>query len=470
MATVDTIDELNAALAADYDLITLGANIEVADSIKIPADKEVTIDLCGYTLSQIKDDVSASHAFIDVKGMLTIENSIGDGKISFVDATPYTSDIGWASNTIRNDGVVIVNGGTIENLSSANVANFGYPHAIDCYQDSVTVVNGGTVKSANYDAIRMFCNSITLATEVVINGGTIVNRVSFQSPNNFRCYGILEINGGNFVTTDGVKGNVRLLNFSTDISNMKATVNGGTFDKGIYTQNYANCTIKTSDWLTVGNSVAVSTADELSAALANGGEIILVADIAVADKTFNVPSGKNVTLYMNGRTISGTFNNTSDTNKCLFSVNKASLTIDGEGVITMNTTGKDMAWNAMSCTICANGGDLTVNGTTIKNEGGTRMAYAIDTNPWNDSSNSVLDVVLNDAKVESTYFGIRVRDNGPYFVKVVANDSEIDDIWYQEYSSGNNVNTGNYGTLVEVILNNTTADTTYVNADILTIQ
>ena len=62
------------------------------------------------------------------------------------------------------------------------------------------------------------------------------------------------------------------------------------------------------------------------------------------------------------------------------------------------------------------------------------------------------------AKLKSTYRGIRVRDNGPYLAKLVATDSVIDEIWYQEYASGDNVNKGNYGVLVEVVLNNTTAD------------
>ncbi len=213
----------------------------------------------------------------------------------------------------------------------------------------------------------------------------------------------------------------------------------------------------------------VSDAVALTNALANGDNVVLAADINVSETTFSVPSGKTVVLNMNGKTISGTFNNTSNVNKNLFEVN-GNLTIDGEGVVTMNTTGINMGWNAMSCTFHVTGGDLTVNDTTIKNEGGTDMAYAIDTNPWNAANDAVLEVVLNNAKVESTYRGIRVRDNGPYLVKLVANDSDIDEIWYQEYSSGDNVNKGNYGILVEVVLNNTTCDTSRVNPTVLTIN
>ena len=99
------------------------------------------------------------------------------------------------------------------------------------------------------------------------------------------------------------------------------------------------------------------------------------------------------------------------------------------------------------------------------------MAFAIDTNPWNDKSNSVLNVELNNAKSKSPYRAIRVRDNGPYLVKLVANDCEIDYIWYQEYADGDNVNKGNYGLLVEVELNNTVVGTLkFNNQDVLTIK
>ena len=213
----------------------------------------------------------------------------------------------------------------------------------------------------------------------------------------------------------------------------------------------------------------VKTADALATALANGDNIVLGDNIDVAETTFTLPSGKTAVLDMNGKTISGTFNTTTNANKVLFEI-KGDLTIKGEGLITMNNTGVNMGWNAMTCTLYVNGGDLTVEDTTVTNKGGTDMAYAIDGNPWNPASNPVLDIVLNNVKVESTYRGIRVRDNGPYLFKLVANDSDIDEIWYQEYASGDNVNKGNYGVLVDVVLNNTTCDTSRVNPSVLTIN
>lgn len=309
MATIDTEAELREALAADYDRIQLGANIELTDSVVIPAGKTVTIDLAGYTVSQEKEQNSA-YAMIDNKGTLTIMDSVGNGKISYADVTAYTNDPGWASNTIRNEGVLIVNSGMIENVTSDEVMSYGYPHAIDAYQGSVTTINGGIVKSANYDCIRMFCNSESLATTVNINGGTIINRVSFQDPAANRAgYGVLNISGGKFITTDGVSANVRLLNFSNVSSNMKATVTGGTFDKGFKTQDIVNAGVKTSDWLTIpGGGIAVTNEAELQAALDNAadGDVIKFVANITGNVTATAKENVAVTIDGNGNTLNGT--------------------------------------------------------------------------------------------------------------------------------------------------------------------
>jgi len=253
-ALVSTAAELKTEMAKGGTVvltedIVLGAE---DDAIEVPAGVNTTLVLNGRKISQQKAQTDV-YAMIDNKGTLTIT---GEGTVSYADTTVYTADINYASNTIRNTGVLNIEGGVIENASSDNVRNYGYPHAIDVYEGSVTNITGGVVKSANYDSIRMFCNSVTKVTEVNISGGEIVNRITFQNPdNNYNTpgYGRLNISGGNFTTTDGVNANVRLLNFSKDFSNMKATITGGTFDKGVKTQNYTNVTVTMADWLTVKN-------------------------------------------------------------------------------------------------------------------------------------------------------------------------------------------------------------------------
>lgn len=309
LATIDTEAELLEALAGDFDCIALGSNVTITDTVEIPEGKTVAIDLMGYTMSQVNGQQTTGYAMILNKGDLTIEDSIGVGKISYTDTTPYTADPGWASNTIRNEGTLTVNGGTVENLTPEEVMNFGYPHAIDVYQGSVTTINGGTVKSLNYDSIRMFCNSTTEATKVVINGGTIVNRVSFQDPNSTNPgYGILEINGGNFITMNGVNANVRLLNFCANCSNMKATVTGGSFDKGFKTQDLASAGITTSDWLTyAGADEVVTNATELENAIANAqdGDVIALGSNVEAEIEADQKSDTRVVIDGKGNVFKG---------------------------------------------------------------------------------------------------------------------------------------------------------------------
>ena len=279
--------DFGAAVAAwnDGATLTLLRNVELTDTLTIPAGKAVTLDLNGRTISQKKAQTGA-YAMIANKGDLTVKDSVGTGKVSYADITEYTADVGYASNTIRNEGVLTIAGGTVENVSSDNVANYGYPHAIDAYQGSVTNITGGTVKSANYDSIRMFCNSTIEATTVNISGGTIVNRVSFQAPTSNKAdYGVLNITGGNFVTTAGVSANVRLLVFSTDLSQMKATISGGTFDKGVAISNFSGANVT---WTPITGG---TFGTDVSAYLADGYTLV-----ANADGTYTVVSANAVVV------------------------------------------------------------------------------------------------------------------------------------------------------------------------------
>ena len=236
--------------------IKISEDMVAESAIVIPASATVVLDLNGKTIGQ-ENAQTATYAMIENKGTLTIKDSVGGGKVSYADTTVYTADVNYASNTIRNDGTLTIESGIIENISSDNVMTYGYPHAIDVYPGSVTNIKGGTVKSVNYDCIRMFCNSTTVATTVNISGGNIINRVSFQNPSSNQAgYGRLNITGGTFTSTVD-KANVRLLNFSTDVSNMKAEITGGTFDKGVSTSNYSSWTANW-DWLTIGEGVTIN--------------------------------------------------------------------------------------------------------------------------------------------------------------------------------------------------------------------
>ena len=452
MATVDDLAELAEALAGDYDLIVLGANLVVDETIEIPAGKTVTIDLAGCAISSEKADLTTAYAVITNNGDLTIMDSIGNGKISFTDATPYTSDIGWASNTIKNLGTLTVNSGIIENNTSAEVMNFSYPHAIDAYQGSVTTINGGTVKSLNYDSIRMFCNSETLATTVNINGGTIINRVSFQDPAASRAgYGILNITGGEFVTTNGVTANVRLLNFSNVSGNMKATVTGGTFDAGFKTQDIVNAGVKTSDWLNYNGADAVVTnGNELADALANGGNVVLGADITGvnANTAITIAAGNNVTLDLNGHKITATADKTG--NQELFLV-KGTMTVKNGSfeLVAQNNQG----WGAMATVFDVTAGGVLKIDNVTADVSGTDMNFFVHLNNWGSAT-----LEMTNCDITTTYVAVRAFNSGYDMNTVTIKDCDFHNgrmFWVHNYTAEGQ---GDSTLTLDIYGNNNTSD------------
>lgn len=216
--------------------IKLENDVTLLEGVTVPAGKEITLDLNGHTVKQVKNQ-TAGHQMILNDGTLTIDDSVGTGKISY-------TDIGnggeYISDTIYNKGTLVINGGTIENLSSATVATNGYPHAVDTYsgaRDTSVTINGGTVYCAEYSAIRMFCVSAKYGADLVINGGTIKGAIDMQNGTKVAAKGTLTVNGGTFETT-GNSNNIRFANWNggAEEYGITAAIKGGSFNGGITTQ------------------------------------------------------------------------------------------------------------------------------------------------------------------------------------------------------------------------------------------
>ncbi len=225
--------------AEEGDVITVLDNITLAETLTIPADKKVTIDLAGKTVSQTKEQ-TAGYQMILIDGELTIDDTLDGGKISYTDSGNGGE---YISDTIYNRGTLVINGGTIENLSTATVAANGYPHAVDTYsgiRDTSVTINGGTVYCKEYSAIRMFCVSETYKNDLTINkDATIKGAIDAQNGSKDKaCLGALTINGGTFETTANAN-NIRIADWhyygsTATISGIEVAVAGGTFNGGIY--------------------------------------------------------------------------------------------------------------------------------------------------------------------------------------------------------------------------------------------
>ena len=175
----------------------------------------------------------------------------------------------------------------------------------------------------------------------------------------------------------------------------------------------------------------------LAAAFANavdGDTIVLMDDITLAESVVNT---KAVTLDLNGKTITGTDNNTSG-NFYLINNNKGNLTIDdtvGNGAITLTAT-TERNWNSSSVVVANQRGTLTVAGGTIQHLGGTSMAYGIDN--LTNGTGTVATLNVTGGAIDSTYFAIRqFANNGTNNLNVSGGD--ISYIWMQSPNSNANV-------------------------------
>ena len=313
MATIDTEAELLEALAGDYDLIELGANIELTGSVVIPSNKTVVIDLMGYTISQTTE-CTGSYSMIANSGNLTINDSVGSGKISFKD-TGVGGSSTWATYTIRNDGTLTVNNGTIEHLGNqeGNAINAIFSYSGD------TTINGGSILCPYSRSVRQWKGTLT------INGGTFDGQVWVQPTTDCTT----TITGGSFKpATNGndassvfVTNNVHTVavsisggNFATKLgmSSPVKCVTGGTFgvDPSAYVVDGLKAVLVGDVYEIVTDDTkyaTASTAAELQAALDNASEVnlIVLTDDIEGDVTAKQIADLDITINGDGHKYAG---------------------------------------------------------------------------------------------------------------------------------------------------------------------
>lgn len=365
----DLQTEVNNILDGETGEITLGGDIDFGDligaltraasdpaSLIIPANKTVVLDLNGFTLSQTAKQTGA-HSMIVNNGNLTIVDNKGNGKISYSD----TGNGGnYVSNTIVNNGKLVIESGLIENNSSADVASNGYPHPVD--NNGELIINGGTLtNNADYASMRIWCTTDD-NTSVTINGGTFNGSIDFQTPSAAANKGSLTITGGTFNADTYTKCAVRLLGFGADVDEMLGYINGGTFNGEIALRNWSGAELNSQvfyitggqfsvdpsafvvdgypvidpetegGYYTIGQFVPVAKIGDqeygsLKAAVAavqDGGTITLVNNISQTDGV--IITDKKITIDLNDKTY--TVTNGANTNNRNFK-------IDGSSIVTI---------------------------------------------------------------------------------------------------------------------------------------
>lgn len=197
--------------ANNGETVKLSSN--VTESVNIAENKEITLDLNGYTLTN-----AAGYDTIINKGNLTVIDS-SEGKTGTVDNVSN----GRAALINDEDATATLNGGTFKRSAEKGT----YEQYSDGENSYYTVQNGGTMtinngvvveNSGGYSSnIVNGGNSAEKTAQLTVNGGTFSGGINTLKNDG---YGVLEINNGKFFNT------VQYCIINWD----KANISGGEFN------------------------------------------------------------------------------------------------------------------------------------------------------------------------------------------------------------------------------------------------
>ena len=273
IVAMDTLQEL-INNAAEPVSVKLEGNI--AGSLTVPQDKDVTLDLNGFTLNG-----GDSHAILN-RGTLCIKDSSGNGKIVASKAN---------TSALRNVADCVIEGGTFTRAEAEGnkwhtVENFGNMtfnggKVIAEDGQSFAIVNGWNYIDPGEQKATMTINNINMKAGpnglknctggiLTMNGGTLHCTGYWGLSNDST--GVATINGGN-ITSDSY----------VAISNggAKMEINGGTFtgpQGSLYVQTYAK------DTVVKGGSYQNETVDFMQKYCPNGYTATLEGDMVVVSK------------------------------------------------------------------------------------------------------------------------------------------------------------------------------------------
>ena len=314
-ATVYTEDALNDAVNAGVNVV-LGGDIEA--NVVIPADKTVTLDLNGYTLTDNGD-----HTIIN-NGTLTVEDSSTD-KTGKVDNVTHTK------GALVNYGVATLTGGTF--TRSEERGTYGETSASDdktysangnswytiCNYGALTIENGTTVTTRRtmIDVTKEDGSIVSLPTggfsslienvadtsvgaskaTITISGGNFIGGLNTVKNDGG---GVLDISGGHFENTDQHV----ILNYGS------AEISGGEFVVGdtetssssaIYT--YGSSDPNSSGDLTITGGTFISK--HIGVAALNGSDVTVSGSASFTAPYAVVANNESTTIALNNGTYNG---------------------------------------------------------------------------------------------------------------------------------------------------------------------
>lgn len=190
--------ELNSAISDNAPYIVLGCDITIGSYIQINNGKNITLDLCGHTLSRNLTDLAVNGNVIKVfsGNTLTVKDSSGSnsGQIKGGRATD--------GGGIYNDGTLYLQGGTIADCLADSVTP-GYGRGGAVFNHGTMVMSGGILLGC----WGKDCGGIWNDGNLTISGGTITGNTSNAGGGGVVNYATASITGGtiynNTATTRG---------------------------------------------------------------------------------------------------------------------------------------------------------------------------------------------------------------------------------------------------------------------------
>ncbi|MBR2388333.1 MAG: hypothetical protein IKB02_06140 [Clostridia bacterium] len=429
-----SLDEAFAAIESEGTVV-LNKDVSYTDKSFTIAGKKVTLNTNGKTLSDVSTASKTSYFFL-VKNSATLTLT-GNGTVSFRATTPDTNwgegstnkYPGYANNTFRNEGIIVVNGPTLENWTERGGASY----VIDNYAGSSLTVESGVIAQRGDDiAIRTFATSATNGINVVVNGGELIGRrgiwVHLAGSDSAVAPKVdVTINGGKFTPSA-----LALYSYSygNSFANATIAINGGEFGGDIafgggYKGDVENVTfnkdnikmaegktiiryLNDADYDILNNVYYVYSDVALATAVKEVANVVLCDDI-VATSTITVT--KDVTLDLNGYTLSGTCN--AGQGHLIMVNNGAKLTIvdsseDESGKITYAQGTSNTGW-AIDLE-----GELVLESGTIELTGDSwSIGYAVDVRPnaWGTAYTTPTVFTMKGGKLVSSDGALRVASS-----------------------------------------------------------
>ena len=394
--------------------ITLKENISISETLNI--SKDLIIDGAGHTLTYTGQD----RAFQITSGTIVINNLT----------------VNLPENTEEGSrGINLYNGDTNQTLDVTlnNVTVNGYKaYAVNFGggKDNRLTINNSTL--TGYAAINVHVSSENHT--IIVNGSTL----NGKNHNKNYHFGTVVVDGTNAHSLTIANSIIKTENLEGVTSEYYQVITG------------VNCAYNVCDGIEVVVRNVFEETKKLyhiglaSAIEVDNAKIKLLADIEL-ENMITIPSGKTVTLDLNGKNITGT-DNTSK-NYSIFD-NRGNFTIKNtatsEGKITLTAT-TNSGWNRYSAVLANNpGGNLIVEeGVVIEHLGGTDMAYGIDN--LTNGKGTYAVTTIDGATIKSPYRAIRQFLNGveatnELYVKSGIIEGANKSIWMQDPSA--KANTG----------------------------